>query len=751
LATTVQMLGKLETVFTYMTSFFLRIWPKDCSGLLFLTDSTGAFVRSVPFQPQQQWPPFPFAKGTVHDVLAPVNKAIESKHIVIESEGRLAGTCAVLPLIEKNGLVRGTVGFALPIDAVKTDLLPYIQTLDSFLRMGYDACIQQDTSAIATSASRYEHSFELMKYVVEQIAEMINKGQCLAFRLDHRGCIIPQERISSDGHYSESIQAEQVIRRLVNTRLACLADDRLIVSPIYSGEKPLYALVLHISDEDAHLLFDERDLKFMQTICEKLAIPLHRAMHGDERKRDAQKKDLLYELTKKIQATIDVHEVLEEIIKSIEQLYPYFTVDVYLSVETNTTLPIKPLYFQTDEDGISNLAYMEGRPVLGTEIRDGKQVTVLAAPLLGKQGIYGVLQLTTTELVTLLDNETNYITILAETAGTAFENAQLYQQSRNLIRELRLINEMAQQLNRSLYLDDILQFITTMLQETFQAEYSAILRQVGDSDTLEVLSSSREADKGKTILAREQPLLDLITDKRGIILANPDVETTRFSLTPFASMMGVPLLQESRITGVILVSDTRRHFFSFDDFKLLEIVAQHASLAVTNALLHSEVERMVITDNLTGLYARRYLNERVQDSLEQDEFGSLIVLDIDHFKKVNDTYGHQTGDEVLVQVAKVIKRTIGDSDIAARWGGEEMAIYLPKVDTPMALTIAERIRAYVELETQPKVTISSGVSKWDRQTHQNMSVELLFHNADVALYTAKRNGRNQVKFAYDQQ
>ncbi len=154
---------------------------------------------------------------------------------------------------------------------------------------------------------------------------------------------------------------------------------------------------------------------------------------------------------------------------------------------------------------------------------------------------------------------------------------------------------------------------------------------------------------------------------------------------------------------------------------------------------------MVITDNLTGLFTRRYLNENVKKSLLADEQGSLILIDIDYFKKINDTYGHLVGDEILYKVASVIKNCIRDSDIPARWGGEEIAIYLPHVDVLVASKIAERIRIRIQQESKPSVTVSSGVAMWSRDVQQNRSAEELFHDADVALYKAKQEGRNQVR------
>jgi diguanylate cyclase (GGDEF)-like protein len=745
-----KMLGKLETVFSYTAHFLLQSWPEMRPGLLFLTDSAGCLVSVVSMHVGQTWKPDGFdlqpGKTVIQD--SPVFEALRTGQIVVK-EWTAGVVWGAFPLKERDGRIRAIIGMVAPKESIDFDLASCMMGLDPLIRMGYDAYIQHAIGMIVMNVNRYDRTRTLIQSLIAQISNIIGKGYCSAVPLSETGTLVPQESDTTEPCDLSEAHITKLAARFVDIPItpAILDGNRTVIFPISCEDKPLYALFLHLPPDETECEYDERDVAFLQEIGEKVSYAVMRTMNLDELRRDASKKDLLYQLTTKIQASIDVNNVLEEIVRSIRHLYPYFAVDLYLTVETNSTIPVKPLSFQDDETDPSTRAYLEGSLVVDYQERDGTRVAVVAAPLLGKQGIYGVLQLTSNQLVTVTRSETDYISILAETAGTAFENAQLYQQSRNLIRELRLINEMAQQLNSSLNLKEILQFVTKMLQETFAAEYSAILRKLPDEDKLVVISASQPESVGKTVSAKEAPLKDIFKNKQALILAHPGTETMPFSLVPFASLMAVPLVTEGEVTGVLLVTDTRRHFFSFDDYKLLEIFGQHTSLAVTNAMLHNEVERMVITDNLTGLYTRRYLNEFVRNSLENDSYGSLILIDIDYFKSINDTYGHLVGDEVLIQVANLIRRSIRETDIAARWGGEELAVYLPRVDKITAHSIAERIRSCVEAETSPRVTISCGLSKWAREFCHDMSVEALFHQADIALYEAKNKGRNQVIFS----
>ncbi|WP_312117332.1 sensor domain-containing diguanylate cyclase [Brevibacillus reuszeri] len=747
------MLGKLETVFSYTAHFILQSWPEKRPGILFLTDSGGRVINIIEMQVGQSWNPQELQLRKDSPPSGELNgyvmEAISTRQIVVQNDSNDALVFGAFPLREQDGQIRAVVGMVTPRAEIDFDLTSYMRGLEPLIRMGYDAYIQHVTSQIVMDLTLHDTTRELLESLTSQISEIIQKGHCSAVRLSENGLLIPHEFVTTQEVDFGLIQITHLVSRFGVSPVtpAVLDNNRIVVVPISMNDSPLYALFLHLSPDEVDYKYDERDVAFLQEVSGKASCALWRAMLSDDLRREASKKDLLYQLMSKIQASIDVNDVLHEIVTSIPILYPYLSVELFLTVEPNATTPVKQLSFHEEEPSTSTKAYLEGRLVVDEITAGDHQVTVIAAPLLGKQGIYGVLQVTSDQLVSLSQHETNYIAILADTAGTAFENAQLYQQSRNLIRELRLINEMARQLNRSLNLKEILDFVTTMMRATFDAEFCAILNKTPGEDSFQVLSSSIPAYNGMSIEASEMPFQEILLNKQALLLAQPGAGPLPFSLMPCSSLMGVPLVVEGEVSGVLLVADSRYHFFSFDDYKLLEIFGQHASLAMTNAVLHNEMERMVITDNLTGLFTRRHLNERVRSSLEKDGYGSLILIDIDFFKTVNDTFGHQVGDEVLIQVSDLIRHSIRDTDIAARWGGEELAVYLPKVDKATAHTVAERIRQCVEQQTSPRVTISCGLAKWNKELDVNLSVEALFHQADVALYEAKNSGRNQVVLA----
>jgi diguanylate cyclase (GGDEF)-like protein len=472
---------------------------------------------------------------------------------------------------------------------------------------------------------------------------------------------------------------------------------------------------------------------------------LHRIMKFQrEADRVWKRKDLLHDAVRRLHDQIDVPSLLRETISIIETLFAGAELELHLSQDyAAVDRRVKPLVFKQGVDEICARSFLESRPI--TAYGEDGSVEV-AVPFSGKQAVYGVLDL---KLKAGEWNEAELpaFVMLAEEAGSAFEHAKLYEQSNLLIAELQLINDMTKRLNQSLRPKEIFEFITREFLNVFKADFCCVLQYDREEHRFIVMSSnipamvdeSFPADYGfcGIVMQTKEPLI--ISDYR----ESGNVESKLMEVTGARSLIASPIFVGGEVGGVILVAHRSANFFSYDNYKLLQVIASHVGLAIANATLHAAVRRMAITDNLTGLYARHYLNEQIQKRQRQDPGGSLILVDIDFFKKVNDTYGHQIGDQILVQVGNVIKSCIRETDIAARWGGEELAVYLPMARVEQALRVADRIRQRVEAETEPDVTVSCGVSEWT-QDDEKISPETLFYRADMALYAAKNSGRNTV-------
>ncbi len=210
-----------------------------------------------------------------------------------------------------------------------------------------------------------------------------------------------------------------------------------------------------------------------------------------------------------------------------------------------------------------------------------------------------------------------------------------------------------------------------------------------------------------------------------------------------------PLMTQGTLIGAIKVSsklDT--NIFHEKDKETLKLLSSQIAIALNNARLYE----MAITDGLTKLYVHRHFQYRIQEeNLRHKRNGkplSLIMLDIDHFKNFNDNNGHQTGDYILREMAKIIKHTFRVTDATFRYGGEEMAVILPETNSDAAYVLAEKLRNRIKdhlfqhNENELKVTISLGVSTYYPQKMGAISKENLISMADEALYHSKNNGRN---------
>lgn len=465
--------------------------------------------------------------------------------------------------------------------------------------------------------------------------------------------------------------------------------------------------------------------------------------------REAGRRSILFQIVQRLHDQIDVDTVLTEVLDSIEIFYPTATLQLFMSQDHQSSNPrVKPLILSTRVDDVRIRTFMEGRLTRQESVlSNGVQIIEIGIPLGGKQGVYGVFHLQISKEF-LDDLDLQLVTTLVDTAGSAFENAKLYEQSNLLIQELRHINELTKRLNQSLQLNDIYQFANEEMLNIFKADYCCILQFNEVMNGLEVQSCNVPSLE-KDIFAKDYGFAGLVYAKGEPIilsdyLVSLNVSSKFMEDTGSLSLIATPLTVKGEITGAILLSHEKSHYFSYDNYRLLQTLANHIGLAVSNALLHAEVRRLANRDVLTDLYARHYLDEVIREKMISEFCGCLIVVDIDQFKQVNDKYGHQKGDKILKKVSEIIRTSIRKSDVAARWGGEELAIYLPQVSIKHALIVSERIRRRVQEETDPGVTISIGISEWN-WLEEKVSVDSLFHRADMALYRAKNNGRNQIQ------
>ncbi|HEY4553347.1 MAG TPA: diguanylate cyclase [Bacillaceae bacterium] len=451
---------------------------------------------------------------------------------------------------------------------------------------------------------------------------------------------------------------------------------------------------------------------------------------------EEQKYKELFKVTEKFHSTMDTSSVLEEMLASLQRVYPDNDYTLLLShdLENGASLPAKGLEYNS-----ANSAAMAAFLNATIEMEKG-ETPVLYAPLKGRQGVYGVLEVRSDHPGPMKSSQIDFIRLLANTAGSALENARLYQQSQKLIEDLRLINETSHKLNLTSSLQETIEYLHKQITASFHAKaIGFVLAGENGPDILQGSSQFFHEERGRELT---KMLYSRISRELEPLLISNLRDELPCGFCSFESLMAVPMLDGKEMKGLVIVLGDRQFEFSFDQFKLLQALIHRSALAVTNSMLREKLERLVITDQLTQLFARNYLNKAIESSMKKDAKGTFILIDLDNFKEVNDTYGHQTGDEVLIQVAKIIRSNLRSTDIGARWGGEELAIYLPGVSLECGVKVTERLLTKVATQTDPPVTISCGITSWLKGYPDE--IKLLFDRADVALYEAKNSGKNRI-------
>jgi diguanylate cyclase (GGDEF)-like protein len=214
-----------------------------------------------------------------------------------------------------------------------------------------------------------------------------------------------------------------------------------------------------------------------------------------------------------------------------------------------------------------------------------------------------------------------------------------------------------------------------------------------------------------------------------------------------------PIIVNGVLIGLINLDSATPGFFKPEHLERLQIFADYAAVAIEKARLFEKTQQLAITDELTGLFNRRQVLSLASNEYERSKRYnrplSAIMIDIDQFKRINDTFGHPVGDRVLRALAACCRANLRSVDLIGRYGGEEFLVLMPETDHERALEAAERIRKQVESMRLPthrgqvQATISLGVSTLP--IGNDLALEQLIINADDALYSAKAAGRNRVQ------
>ena len=386
----------------------------------------------------------------------------------------------------------------------------------------------------------------------------------------------------------------------------------------------------------------------------------------------------------------------------------------------------------------------------------------MGIPLKASSDVIGILTLDKIEQNAYDQEKADFAMIFANQAAIAIQHAQLYQTAKDAFDQLMILHKASQTITMASFNpEQTYEAIHAAANQLMPCEAFSISIKDDENQEIEAVylidkdgrSPSARIPIGEGlsgyIISTGEPLLihDFLDNEA------PDKLNVKHFGNPdhIRAFIAVPMKLGEQVVGMLSAQSYLPHKYSHQDQQMLEMLAAHAAIAIDNSRLFAKVQHLAITDGLTNCHNRRSFFE-----LAKKEFFrasryqhplSIIMVDLDYYKAINDTYGHLVGDTVLKTISQLLKNCIRETDTLGRYGGDEFSILLPETDLKQTLEIAERIKdlinkTVIEIDqNQISTTLSVGISSINKVT---TDFSQLLLTADMALYDAKNGGRNRI-------
>ncbi|HVI07097.1 MAG TPA: diguanylate cyclase [Candidatus Binatia bacterium] len=480
---------------------------------------------------------------------------------------------------------------------------------------------------------------------------------------------------------------------------------------------------------------------------------------------------VLYDAGQAVLSTFDLDEVLQRILGIAHDFFHLRNVAILLLDKQSQLLYVRSqIGWDEGQDklrllpgqGITGAAALKKQPVYAPDVSKDPRYfcsakstrSELAIPLMVRDEVVGVLDCQSDRL-NHFDHETvDLLTLFSTQASMALQNARLYSLEQQRAQQLQAINAIAQQTTAVLDLEELLDRTCKLVQKAFRVSHvSLILRE--DQDL--VLRAhygdlTPRIPQGGRFGAADEPWATILANSASIIEPDLSIGSPAKFFSESASRLCIPLVSFGQTMGILALDSAEANTFREGEMQPLESVADICATAIQNAHYVERVKQLAYLDGLTGIFNRRFFELRIMEEIERARrYGTgmaVIMADIDHFKNLNDEFGHVLGDEVLRQVSSLFGQQLRKIDVVCRFGGEEFGILLTQTTGTHAVTVADKLRKIVagfQFPGVPRmVTISAGAAAFPEH---GTTRDQLVKAADTALYTAKQNGRNQVCLA----
>lgn len=535
--------------------------------------------------------------------------------------------------------------------------------------------------------------------------------------------------------------------------------------------------VIHVMNQERKDFFNQGDVELLSLFARQAAIAVENARLFEQVQNQVREAETLRQASSAVVSSLDQDEAIRHILEQLARVLPYDSASVQLLRDGYLEIvggrgwgedqQVIGMQFPIPGDNPNTVVIQTRKPhVLSNAPASHESFRVgphshikswLGVPLIIHDRVIGMLAIDSAQPNYFTEVHIEKVSTFADHVAISIENARLYRDLQQRIDELAAVRATAADIAAELDLSHLLEAILERAVRLLDASGGDLGLYDETTQTIEVVVSHNmgknysgvrqilgEGAMGQAALLRQPVIVD--------DYQNWEHRSPQFSSGFWNSVIAAPLLHGSRLVGSIgiVVKDPQRRFNERDQ-ELLTMFAQHAAIAVENARLYKEKRQEAITDELTGLYNRRGLFELGQHEVERlrrfEEPLSAIMIDIDHFKQINDAHSHKVGDQVLRALAQRCKHILREVDLIGRYGGEEFAILLPGTNLENACHVAERLRQEIEIMPVPTdhgpvpVTISLGVTT---ATPDLKDLAVLLDRADTAMYQAKQAGRNRV-------
>ncbi|MDI6868381.1 MAG: diguanylate cyclase [Coprothermobacterota bacterium] len=543
--------------------------------------------------------------------------------------------------------------------------------------------------------------------------------------------------------------------------LSRISPGSALIVPLEHQGKSFGTLVVLSQIENA---FRKEQLDILAMAARVVSLYLENQRQSQENRNRIQQMKTLIDVSRQINSTLFLDEAVRAVTRSTKELLSLTEVFVFLLEDNH----VSPFELQENKYARLSLKLAEIFNSVLPELKEQRKPTIytnlpqdfLSAyslsgaallPIIYQDKLLGFLVILLPEKKSLLPEELLVAQSLANQCGVAITNSRLFLETRQKAEEFSSLFEVAQTLMGSINVEEIVSKVLESAQRLVQADEGFIFELVNGSEEMRCIAASGSyQDQIKSMKIRVGEGITGWVAKAGVGVnlaeAELDPRVKQVNGTPVEeeSLISVPLKIKDEVIGVMTVYRLGHRPFTESEFRLITIFSSFAASAIYNARLFQNVSEMAITDYLTGLYNYRYFFRRLEEELAFAQRHCqklvLVYLDLNHFKKYNDLYGHREGDKVLAKFARLLKENVRVSDVVFRYGGEEFVIILPSTDALEAEQIIERLHKKIEESFPPnlQVPISASIGYAVFPTDATDG-ETLLRIADSRMYAQKES------------